>query len=92
LAATDWANGWMVFEDDFGNAGVVDPGDRLLQVFAPAPGILITTAAASVVYLPTAAAQLSASFDVSKNGCTGTQKRAVSVATTGRASIQHKAC
>ena len=92
LAATDWATGWMVFEDDFGNAGVFDPGDRLLQIFAPAPGVVITTAAASVVYLPTAAAQAAASFDVSKSGCTGTQKRAVSVATTGRAGIQRKAC
>jgi type IV fimbrial biogenesis protein FimT len=90
--AADWAGGWMVFEDDFGNPGTVDAGDRLLQVFAPAPGILITTTAPSVVYLASAAVQLQADFDVSKSGCTGDQKRAVSIATTGRVSIQRKAC
>jgi type IV fimbrial biogenesis protein FimT len=92
LTASDWAGGWMVFEDDFGNPGTVEPGDRLLQVFAPAPGILITTTAPSVVYLPSAAVQSQASFDVSKSGCTGEQMRAVTVATTGRVSIQHRAC
>jgi len=90
--AADWAGGWMVFEDDFGNAGTIDPGDRPLQLFAPAPGITITTTAASVVYLATAAAQAQASFDVSKPGCTGDQKRTVGVATTGRASIQRVTC
>jgi type IV fimbrial biogenesis protein FimT len=90
--AAAWAGGWMVFEDDFGTAGAFDPGDQLLQVFPPAPGIQITTPNASVVFLPTAAAQTSVSFDVSKSGCTGQQKRAVSVATTGRTSIQRKAC
>lgn len=92
LTANDWDGGWMVFEDDFGTAGVLDPGDRLLQVFAPAPGILITTAAASVVYLASAAAETQVSFDVSKTGCTGQQKRGVTIATTGRVSIQRKAC
>ena len=92
LTASDWAGGWMVFEDDFGNPGTLDPGDRLLQVFAAAPGFLITTTAPSVVYLPSAAVQAQASFDVSKSGCTGEQLRAVTVATTGRVSIQRRAC
>jgi type IV fimbrial biogenesis protein FimT len=90
--AADWASGWMVFEDDFGNAGALDVGDRPLQVFAAAPGITITTTSASVVYLASAAAQAQVSFDVSKAGCTGDQKRTVSVATTGRASIQRVNC
>lgn len=92
LTATDWDKGWMVFEDDFGGPGTLDPGDRSLQIFASAPGITITTATAAVTYLPTAAAQVSASFDVSKGGCTGTQKRRVSVATTGRAAVARTTC
>jgi type IV fimbrial biogenesis protein FimT len=92
LTANDWAKGWMVFEDDFGGAGTVDPGDRTLQVFAPAEGITITTASASVVYLATAAVVTRADFDVSKSGCTGDQKRTVSVATTGRANSVRKNC
>lgn len=92
LTATDWDKGWMVFEDDFGGAGTMDAGDRALQVFAPAPGITITTAATAVTYLSTAAVQNSATFAVSKSGCTGTQRRNVSVATTGRAGVVKAAC
>jgi type IV fimbrial biogenesis protein FimT len=92
LTAADWAGGWMVFEDDFGGAGTVDAGDRTLQLFAAAPGITITTAAAAVVYLPTAAVMTSASFDVSKGGCTGDQARTIAVATTGRANSVKKTC
>jgi type IV fimbrial biogenesis protein FimT len=90
--ANDWTGGWMIFEDDFGGAGSVDPGDRALRVFAPSPGILITTTAASVVYLPSAAVQTRADFSVSKNGCTGQQRRVVAVETTGRASLAKTTC
>jgi type IV fimbrial biogenesis protein FimT len=92
LMANNWPTGWMVFEDDFGGAGTVDPGDRALQVFTPAPGLTITTLNSAVVYLPTAAVQTAVSFDVSKTGCTGTQKRRIAVATTGRTSLAHVAC
>lgn len=92
LTANDWAGGWMIFEDDFGGAGAVDPGDRTLQLFAPAAGIQITATAAAVVFLPSAAVQGRVEFDVTKNGCTGTQKRNVSVETTGRTSATRKAC
>jgi type IV fimbrial biogenesis protein FimT len=94
LTANDWAGGWMIFEDDFGGAGTVDAGDRTLQVFPPAPGIQITTttASAAVVFLPTAAAQARAEFDVTKSGCTGQQQRSVVVEATGRASTNRKAC
>jgi len=92
LTANDWASGWMVFEDDFGGAGTVDPGDRTVHVFAPAAGITITTLNSAVVYLPTAAVQTGVSFDVSKTGCTGQQKRTIAVATTGRATITKTAC
>ncbi len=92
MAATDWAGGWMIFEDDFGGAGTLDPGDRTLRLFAPAPGITITATAAAVTYLSTASAQAGVTFNVSKNGCTGTQRRTVSVAATGRTSIARTTC
>jgi type IV fimbrial biogenesis protein FimT len=41
--SADWSTGWIVFADGSGTAGVLDPGDTLLQSW-PAPGNMTVNA------------------------------------------------
>ncbi len=90
---TDWSIGWVVFVDDFGNAGVLDASDEPIQ-FGPAQtsGVAIDGSATSVVYMPSGAAAADRTFTITKQGCQGEQRRIVSVAATGRVSLQRAAC
>jgi type IV fimbrial biogenesis protein FimT len=42
-ARNDWSCGWVVFADDNGN-GVLDPGERQIQVSPPTQGVTTTAA------------------------------------------------
>lgn len=90
---TNWSTGWVVFVDDFGNAGVLDPSDTPIQFWpAAADGVVITGSAASVVYMASGAAAVDRGFTVTKTGCKGDQRRVVTVAATGRVSLQRTSC
>lgn len=92
-APANWSNGWIVFVDDFGAIGTIDPNDEPLQSWtAPANGVVVNTAAQSVTFTRTARAELEASFNVLKAGCTGTQQRQIDVKFSGRVGLQHIAC
>lgn len=93
--ATDWRTGWIAFTDATGSAGVVDTDDRILQVwpasgneftFTPNPSTLTNVGFRSLD------AVAAASFSIYKSGCTGENKREVSVALTGRISLSKQAC
>lgn len=91
--AADWSNGWIVFEDDFGTAGVVDASDVVLQIWgAPANGVALTTVAKSMSFSRRARADFAGMFTVSKSGCTGDQKRQIEVGVSGRVSLKRIAC
>lgn len=89
----DWSSGWIVFEDDFGTAGVLDVSDVLLQSWsAPANGIVVTTAAESVTFTRRARAEFAETFQISKSGCSGDQRRRIDVDISGRISLQRISC
>lgn len=92
-AGVNWGNGWIVFEDDFGSAGVLDASDIPLQV-APrlASGVTIMGTASAVSFARTGRAELASSFDVTKSGCTGTQRRTLTVDLSGRVGLARVAC
>lgn len=89
----EWNGGWMVFEDDFGNGGVRDPGDRTIQLWpAPSNGVTVSETAGSVVYMPSAAAAATRTFQITKEGCTSDQRRQIVVSPSGRVSLTRIAC
>lgn len=93
----DWSNGLLVFSDDFGAPGVLEnpANDVPLQLFpAPANGVTVTSAATSVVFMPSAATNSGATltFSVTKTGCTGDQRRQISVTSAGRVSLTSASC
>jgi type IV fimbrial biogenesis protein FimT len=98
--AATWNDGWIVFTDDIGTAGVVDAGDTVLQVFAPpTTGYPITAVTpATWTYLrfmrsgaPDSGPALR-TMKLSRPSCTGNQARQIAVATTGRVSSGKIAC
>lgn len=92
----DWGDGYLVFSDDFGDAGKLEDPDNdvPIQFFsAPANGVTVVTEADSVVFMPSAALFDSArSFSISKAGCHGSQRRVVDVAPTGRIGLTRVDC
>lgn len=89
----DWNNGWIVFADDFGAAGVMDEADSPLQFWtAPPDGVAVTTNAASVSFTRRARAEFARAFTVTKRGCSGNQRRLVDVNIAGRISLARQAC
>ncbi|MGH8175841.1 MAG: GspH/FimT family pseudopilin [Steroidobacter sp.] len=94
-AAAAWNNGWIVFADDFGAAGVIDPADLpfIIQNWpAQASGVQITIAQPSVTFTRMGRAEFARTFTVSKSGCSGDQRRQIGVATSGRIGLQHLPC
>lgn len=88
-----WDNGWLVFEDNFGAAGVLDPSDVLVQSWgAPAEKVSITTTALAVTFSRQARAEFAETFTVTKPGCTSDQRRQISVDISGRVGLKRIAC
>ena len=91
---TDWSSGWIVFADDFGDAGVVDEADTILQIWA-APGSEVTVLAedaATFSFTSRARALRAQEFTVSKEGCIGNQQRVVEVSIAGRIGLTRQDC
>jgi type IV fimbrial biogenesis protein FimT len=93
MEGADWSNGWIVFADDFGDMGVVDENDEVLQAWpAPLSGVAIGTEMQSITFTRTARAEFVGSFDVTKPGCTGDQQRQIDVSLSGRVSLTRVEC
>jgi type IV fimbrial biogenesis protein FimT len=89
----DWSNGWIVFADDFGAAGVIDESDVPLQNWGgPAGGVVIATDALSVSFSRRARAEFAEQFTVSKAGCSGNQQRQIDVTIAGRVGLARQDC
>jgi type IV fimbrial biogenesis protein FimT len=94
-AATDWAQGWMVFVD-YGTPGEVaaGDGDTILRVWSKidpkdsiaADDVFIRFSGTGVV--TDGAAAFPAKFYLTPDGCTQDQKRRIEVAALGRAESQ----
>jgi len=96
----NWANGWIVFEDDYTNTGEVDGTDVILRAW---PAIdtqdSITTTAFYISFdrygkPRTNGGGTTASFTLKPQGCTAgaNLQRVLSVATLGRASVVRENC
>jgi type IV fimbrial biogenesis protein FimT len=97
--AGNWQIGWIVFSDINGN-GVPDVGtgqcvageDCLLLVQEALGGNPTLSGPAAVQYTASGRAAAAAVFNHSIPGCTGNQRRTISIALTGRVSIATAAC
>ena len=89
----NWTNGWIVFADDFGDMGVLNDADTPIQVWPRVTsGVDITTEAPSVTFTRSGRAEFAESLTVSKNGCTGDQKREIAIGISGRIGLQRTTC
>lgn len=89
----DWTKGWMMFADDFGSPGVVDPSDVILQIWsAPAAGTNIGTAMKAVTFNRSGRAELDGTFGINKAGCINNQKRRMSIDFSGRVGLSRTDC
>jgi type IV fimbrial biogenesis protein FimT len=90
----DWSGGWIVFTDDFGDMGVIDEQDEVLQVWpAPLSGVVVGTAdTQSVTFDRTARAEFEEGFTVRKEGCGKEQLRTIEVKLSGRVSLTRSDC
>lgn len=93
-ASTDWSNGWIVFSDDFGTAGVIEPGDTPIQVWSAPPGGVRITAGdnRAVSFTARARLQTAQKFTVTKKGCSANQQRQIDVSLAGRIGLTRQAC
>lgn len=89
----NWSRGWILFEDDFGSAGVIDASDEILQVWpAPTNGVTFVPSAPAVTFARTGRAEFARSFTVTKTGCSGDQQRSISVDLSGRVGLTRTSC
>jgi type IV fimbrial biogenesis protein FimT len=96
----NWANGWIVFEDDYVNTGVVDGTDVILRAWpAIDPQDSITTTATYISFdrygkPRTNGGGTTASFTLKPLACTAgaNLQRVLSVASLGRASVVRGDC
>lgn len=91
----DWNNGWLVFADDFGAAGVLEASDVPIQQFAGSnSGVTVATDVPAVVFMPSAATNSGAAlnFSLTKEGCTQDERRQITVDPSGRVSLTHAPC
>lgn len=89
----DWSDGWLVFTDDFGDIGVIDANDEVIQAWpAPLSGVAVNTDAQSITFTRNARAEFAEAFSLLKAGCGNDQQRQISVAISGRISLTRSDC
>lgn len=94
-AQPNWANGWLVFTDATGGAGVVNgPADEILQSFDAVPGgiALTTNDLGFVRFAATGLPTVETIFTVKHAQCTGNNRRTVRITVTGRVNTNKVAC
>jgi type IV fimbrial biogenesis protein FimT len=100
---SDWGNGWLVFRDATGTAGVIDEDDAILQTSDPVhDDIRVTSNDLGFIRFgpkgrPTSAAATPIgtaviTFGVQHEHCSGTNRRVISVDRTGRVNLTKVAC
>lgn len=88
-----WSNGWLIFSDDFGDAGVLDENDVILQDSTPVTvGVAIASPALDLTFMPDATVISAAIFTLSKQGCGKDQGRVVAVQASGRIGLTRVNC
>jgi type IV fimbrial biogenesis protein FimT len=89
----DWSGGWLLFEDNYGDMGVLNDSDVLLQSWAaPANGVTVTSEAKFVTFSRQARAEFAGKFEVSKEGCSNSQKRQIDIDISGRVGLKRVDC
>lgn len=90
----DWNKGWMVFADDFGDSGVYDPSDFTLQIWQPPANDVAVTSVerTSITFDRIGRAEFEDTFEVTKAGCIGDQRREMKVGFAGRVSLTRTIC
>lgn len=88
----DWSGGWIVFTDDFGAAGEIDPSDVVIMNWPAAAGVQITSTGEAVTFTRTGRAEFAQGFGITKAGCTQKQRRSIGVAASGRVTLAHTSC
>lgn len=102
-AVGDWSNGWLVFSDRVGTAGVidaavpVDAGDQILQTsHAVTNGLQLTTNNIGFVRYGANGGRINPAadftFGLQHQQCTGDNRRTVTIIATGRANLAKVAC
>lgn len=93
---TDWRQGWIVFRAVVDEAGNATSDREVLRVFGPlADGDALSGNVSAVTYLPTgflAASNTSPSFAMIPQGCSGNQRRQVSLNLQGQARVAATRC
>lgn len=89
-SGTNWGTGWIVFVDENSN-NAFTTGETYLQKTSPPSGAFTYTSVQSqVAFRPLGASTLS--VEIHKDGCTGPEKRRISVGTTGRIKMEKISC
>jgi type IV fimbrial biogenesis protein FimT len=89
-AGTNWSTGWLAFVDANSN-GAFSTGDTILQKKSPPPGGFTYSASASTATFRALGAT-PFSVEISKSGCSGLEKRRISVGSTGRIKMEKITC
>jgi type IV fimbrial biogenesis protein FimT len=90
---SDWSQGWLVFTDEFGDIGVIDAQDVVLQVWpAPLSGVGVNANVSAITFARDARAEFPGDFTVLKSGCTKNQQREIEVVPSGRISLTRSDC
>lgn len=96
--SSTWTNGWLVIADTNNNSTVsVANGDTVIQTFsAPEGGFTYSANGRFFSFrqlgIETAPAGAATTVEIYKNGCTGLEKRTITLAPTGRISLAKVAC
>jgi type IV fimbrial biogenesis protein FimT len=94
--ATSWQNGWVIFTDRSGVAGVLDATDQLLQTgAAPATGFSVVNTASFVRFGVGATPSTAGTFTVAptmSGYCASTGNRQIAVGLTGRVNTSKSPC
>lgn len=89
----EWSNGWIVFEDSFGAAGVIEEGDVVIRTWRAADGVAVDSEQDSAVsFTARGRAEAAQQFTVSKHGCSGNQERRIEVGAVGRIALTRQEC
>lgn len=90
----DWTQGWIVFIDDRGRAGVVDAGDSILRAYPRLHGSAkLTTSGSFIRYRPDGFLDSEAvTFSLRMSRCTLSGNRSIAITPQGRASVTNAAC
>lgn len=95
-AAASWANGWIVFTDQEGAVGSIDAGDVVLQTSERVDNQIALTSN-NIGYvrfnaLGVPSPQVDSTFTVEHAECTGTNRRSITLARTGRVNTAKVSC